>query len=285
MSQPSPIVPSPFKRLLVACAALGLAASAQAATLDTIKENSRIRIGYANETPFAFTETDGRVTGESPEIAKVIFEKMGIKQVDGVLTEWGSLIPGLRAGRFDVIAAGMYITPARCKQVIFTDPQYALPDTLLVAKGNPKNLHSYADVAGNPDVKLAIMAGTVNLAYARDSGVKDAQILQVPDTTAQLQAVRAGRADAAVGTQLTMKGLARKGGEKVEAISDFTDDPAHTGYGALAFRPEDKDLRDAVNAELKRWLGSEEHLKTVEPFGFDRSNVTEKTAAELCAQQ
>ena len=284
MSQPFN-VPRPFQRLLVACATFAVLASAQAASLDEIKENSRIRIGYANETPFAYTETDGRVTGESPEIAKIIFEKMGFKQVDGVLTEWGSLIPGLRAGRFDVIAAGMYITPARCKQVIFTDPQYALPDTLLVAQGNPKNLHSYADIAKNPDVKLAIMAGTVNLAYARDSGIKDAQILQVPDTTAQLQAVRAGRADAAVGTQLTMKGLAKKGGDKGEAIADFTDDPAHTGYGALAFRPEDKALRDAVNAEMKQWLGSEEHLKTVAPFGFDRSNVTDKTAAELCAQQ
>ncbi|MBK5000464.1 ectoine/hydroxyectoine ABC transporter substrate-binding protein EhuB [Pseudomonas sp. S31] len=284
MSQPFN-VSRPFQRLLVACATFAVLASAQAASLDEIKESSRIRIGYANETPFAYTETDGRVTGESPEIAKVIFEKMGIEQVDGVLTEWGSLIPGLRAGRFDVIAAGMYITPARCKQVIFTDPQYALPDTLLVAQGNPKNLHSYADIAKNPDVKLAIMAGTVNLAYARDSGIKDAQILQVPDTTAQLQAVRAGRADAAVGTQLTMKGLAKKGGDKVEAIADFTDDPAHTGYGALAFRPEDKALRDAVNAEMKKWLGSEEHLKTVAPFGFDRSNVTDKTAAELCAQQ
>lgn len=284
MSQPFN-VPRLLQSVLVACTTLGVLASAQAASLDEIKENSRIRIGYANETPFAYTETDGRVTGESPEIAKVIFEKMGIKQVDGVLTEWGSLIPGLRAGRFDVIAAGMYITPARCKQVIFTDPQYALPDTLLVAQGNPKNLHSYADIAKTPDVKLAIMAGTVNLAYARDSGIKDAQILQVPDTTAQLQAVRAGRADAAVGTQLTMKGLARKGGDKVEAIGDFTDDPAHTGYGALAFRPEDKDLRDAVNAQMKQWLGSEEHLKTVAPFGFDRSNVTDKTAAELCAQQ
>ncbi|MGS7252242.1 ectoine/hydroxyectoine ABC transporter substrate-binding protein EhuB [Pseudomonas anuradhapurensis] len=269
----------------MACAACAVLTSAQAASLDEIKASSHIRIGYANETPFAFTETDGRVTGESPEIAKVIFARMGIQQVDGVLTEWGSLIPGLRAGRFDVIAAGMYITPARCKQVIFTDPQYALPDTLLVAQGNPKNLHSYADIAKNPEVKLAIMAGTVNLAYARDSGVKDAQILQVPDTTAQLQAVRAGRADAAVGTQLTMKGLAKKGGDKVEAISDFSDDPAHTGYGALAFRPEDKALRDAVNAELKKWLGSEEHLQTVAPFGFDRNNVTDKTAAELCAQQ
>ena len=125
--------------------------------------------------------------------------------------------------RFDVIAAGMYITPARCKQVLFTDPQYQLPDALLTAKGNPKALHSYQDIANNPEVKLAIMAGTVNLAYARDSGVKDSQILQVPDTTAQLQAVRAGRADAAVGTQLTMKNLAAKGGEKVEAVTEFKD--------------------------------------------------------------
>lgn len=277
--------PVTLGRLFAAWAMLGLVSSAQAAnTLETIKQNSSIRVGYANETPFAFTQTDGTVTGESPEIAKIIFARMGIKQVDGVLTEWGSLIPGLRAGRFDVIAAGMYITPARCKQVLFTDPQYQLPDALLTAKGNPKNLHSYEDIARNPDVKLAIMAGTVNLAYARDSGVKDSQILQVPDTTAQLQAVRAGRADAAVGTQLTMKGLAAKGGDKVQAVTEFKDDPSHIGYGALAFRPEDKDLRDAVNAELKKWLGSEEHLKTVAPFGFDQSNVTGKTASELCAQ-
>lgn len=278
-------VPSPLRRLFVACAMFGLASSLQAATtLETLKQNSSIRIGYANESPFAYTETDGKVTGESPEIAKIIFGKMGINKIDGVLTEWGSLIPGLRAGRFDVIAAGMYITPARCKQVLFTDPQYQLPDALLVAKGNPKNLHSYEDVAKNPDVKLAIMAGTVNLQYARDSGVKESQILQVPDTTAQLQAVRAGRADAAVGTQLTMKGLAGKGGDKVQAMTEFKDDPSHIGYGALAFRPEDKDLRDAVNAELKKWLGTEDHLKAVAPFGFDKDNLTTKTAAELCGQ-
>jgi polar amino acid transport system substrate-binding protein len=275
----------PLRHLFVACALFGMTAGVQAATtLETVKANSAIRIGYANESPFAYTETNGNVTGESPEIAKIIFAKMGINKIDGVLTEWGSLIPGLRAGRFDVIAAGMYITPARCKQVLFTDPQYQLPDALLVEKGNPKKLHSYEDVAKNPDVKLAIMAGTVNLQYARDSGVKDSQILQVPDTTAQLQAVRAGRADAAVGTQLTMKGLASKGGEKVMAETDFKDDPSHIGYGALAFRPEDKDLRDAVNAELKKWLGTEDHLKTVARFGFDKDNITTKTAAELCGQ-
>ncbi|WP_028241508.1 ectoine/hydroxyectoine ABC transporter substrate-binding protein EhuB [Stutzerimonas azotifigens] len=277
----------PFRlgKLLLACTALaGMTLGlAQADTLDKIKESGSVRIGYANETPFAYTALDGSVTGESPEIVRKVFERMGIEKIEPVLTEWGSLIPGLRAGRFDLIAAGMYITPERCKQVIFTDPQYQLPDTLLVKAGNPKNLHSYEDIAKS-GAKLAIMAGTVNLAYARDGGISDDQILQVPDTAAQLQAVRSGRADAAVGTQLTMKGLAEKGGDSLEAIAEFKDDPAHTGYGALAFRPEDTALRDAINAELKGWLGSEEHLATVAPFGFDQSNVTDKTAAQLCAQ-
>ncbi|OCX91375.1 MAG: ectoine/hydroxyectoine ABC transporter substrate-binding protein EhuB [Pseudomonas sp. CO183] len=278
-------IPTRSRRLLIGCAALaslGFASITQADTLEKIKDSSSVRIGYANETPFAYTALDGSVTGESPEIVRKVFERMEIDTIKPVLTEWGSLIPGLRAGRFDLIAAGMYITPERCKQVLFTDPHYRLLDTLLVAEGNPKNLRSYEDIAGNPEVKIAIMSGTVNLGYARKAGIKDSQILQVPDTTSQLQAVRSGRADAAIGTQLTMKGLADKAGDDVEAIADFKDDPSRAGYGALAFRPQDKALRDAVNAELKQWLGSQEHLKTIEPFGFDRSNVTDKTAAELC---
>jgi polar amino acid transport system substrate-binding protein len=35
---------------------------------------------------------------------------MGIHQIEVVTTDFGSLIPGLQAGRFDVIAAGMYRT-------------------------------------------------------------------------------------------------------------------------------------------------------------------------------
>ncbi|HDG7831599.1 ectoine/hydroxyectoine ABC transporter substrate-binding protein EhuB [Klebsiella pneumoniae] len=250
--------------------------------LDKLNKTGEISIGYSNEEPFAYADASGKVTGESPEIARIIFKKLGAKKVDSVLTEWGALIPGLHAGRFDVIAAGMYITPERCKQVLFTDPQYQLGDTLLVKPGNPKKLHSYADFAKNHDLRLAVTAGTVELKYARDSGIADDQIIQVPNTTAQLQAVKAGRADAAIGTALTMKDLAKKGGSSVEATTDFVDDPLHIGYGALAFRPQDKELRDKVNAELKKWLGSEEHLRTVAPFGFDKSNITHKTAAEIC---
>ncbi|MEO6352226.1 MAG: ectoine/hydroxyectoine ABC transporter substrate-binding protein EhuB [Oxalobacteraceae bacterium] len=270
---------------LIAVAAIGLSSMASAeTTLERVQRTGEIRIGYANEAPFAYTRPDGKVTGESPEIAKVVFAKIGVKKVNAVLTEWGGLIPGLMAGRFDVIAAGMYVTPERLKAVLFTDPHYQIGDTLLVASGNPKKLNSYDSFVKNDQLKLAIMAGTAEYTYAREAGIPEAQIMQVPNTIAQLQAVRTGRANAAVGTQLTMKDLAQKGGKKVQAIADFKDDPAHTGYGALAFRKEDKDLRDAVNTALKAWVGTDEHLKTVAPFGFDRSNLTSKTVEEIAQQ-
>ena len=272
--------------LCITAAALAMQAQAASAetTLQRIQRTGEVRIGYANEAPFAYTTPDGKVTGESPEIARKIFARMGVKKVDGVLTEWGSLIPGLRAGRFDVIAAGMYITPERCKQVAFADPQYQIQDTLLVLKGNPKNLHSFGDIGKQPDLKLAVMAGAVELANSRDAGVKDAQLLQVPDTTAELQAVRTRRADAAAGTTLTMKGLAAKDADQVDAVAKFTDDPRHTGYGALAFRPEDTDLRDAVDKQLHAWLGTPDHLQTVAPFGFDKTNLTTRSVADICGK-
>lgn len=269
----------------VLLAALCVAASAYAeTTLERAQRTGEIRIGYANEVPYAYIDLQGRVTGESPEVAKAVFARLGVTKIEPVLTEWGALIPGLQARRFDVIAAGMYVTPARMQQVLFADPHYQMRDTLLVQSGNPSGLASYADIAADPALRLAIVAGTAEYDYAVGAGVHEDQILQVPNTIAQFQAVMTQRADAAVGTALTMKDMAGKSQGRLEAIADFTDDPSHIGYGALAFRKEDGDLRDAVNAVMKQWLGTDEHMATVEPFGFDRSNLTDKTLADFAAE-
>src|SRR3546814_15285441 len=95
-------------------------------TLEKAREAGFIRIGFANEAPYGFATPDGKLTGEAPEVAKAVLKKMGINEVDGVLTEFGSLIPGLKAGRFDIIAAGMFITPARCNEVAFSEPSYGI---------------------------------------------------------------------------------------------------------------------------------------------------------------
>jgi len=96
-------------------------------TLEHIQSTGVVRVGYANEAPDAYMDSAmGKVTGEAPEILRVIMQRMGVTQVEAVLTEFGSLISGLKAGRFDVIAAGMYITPARCREIGFSEPTYGI---------------------------------------------------------------------------------------------------------------------------------------------------------------
>jgi len=83
-----------FGAALVALAAFAVSVTASAeTTLERVQRTGEIRIGYANEAPFAYTLPDGRVTGESPEIARIVFGKLGVSKVHAVLTEWGGLIP------------------------------------------------------------------------------------------------------------------------------------------------------------------------------------------------
>lgn len=271
-------------------AAFGLASGeAQAqSTLERAKEEGFIRVGFANEAPYGFATADGRLTGEAPEIAKVILQRLGIEEVDGVLTEFGSLIPGLRARRFDVIAAGMFINPQRCSQVIFSEPTYGIGQAFLVKEGNPKNINTYDDVAENDDVTLAVMAGAVEMGYATDSGVPRDRITTLPDPATGLAAVQAGRADAFALTSLAIGQLVENAGEGagVERAEPFSMIAGENtkGHGAFAFRPEDEDLRDAFNEELANFIGSEEHLELVEEFGFTEAELPELTTAELCGE-
>lgn len=82
-------------------------------SLTSLQQSSTIRIGYAVEAPYAFLTTDGEVTGESPEIAKRVARQLGFNNIIWRQTEFGDLLDELEAGRIDVIAAGMFVTPVR----------------------------------------------------------------------------------------------------------------------------------------------------------------------------
>jgi len=253
-------------------------------TLEKAKAAGYIRVGFANEAPFGFATADGKLTGESPEVVKAVLNKMGIAQVDGVLTEFGSLIPGLQAGRFDIIAAGMFVNPKRCEQINFSEPTYGIGQAFLVKAGNPKGLKDYASVASTGDLKLAVMAGAVESGYAKDSGVKQAQLVVLPDQSSLVKAVQAGRADAAALTALSIADMASKN-DGVQSTEPFgtVAGKSVVGHGAVGFRKDDKDLYAAFNAELKKFIGSEEHIKLVTPFGFGKGFLPAKTTAELCS--
>ncbi|HCA26832.1 MAG TPA: ectoine/hydroxyectoine ABC transporter substrate-binding protein EhuB [Betaproteobacteria bacterium] len=271
--------------VLAAIAAISFANAALAqTTLQKIRKQGYIRIGFANEAPYSYATASGKLTGESPSVFKYVMKKLGVNEVDGVLTEWGSLIPGLKAGRFDAIVASMYITPKRCKQVIFANPTYAIGEAFIVKKGNPDGVNTFAD-AIKKDLKIAFIAGTVEVRYAKMAGLSREQWLIVPNFASGVAAVTAGRASAVALTSLTAKDLAAKD-DAIERAKPFTfthNGKSYKGEGSFAFRKEDASLRDAVNAQLAKFIGTPAHLAMIKPFGFDKSNLPDKTTAQLCA--
>lgn len=283
------------KRLQVAAAALlstvlAIPASADS-TLEKIKASGTIRLGFTNEAPFAYATPDGQLTGVVIDVLHKIFDQMGVKDFDGGLTTFGGLIPGLKAGRFDLVTSSIYIKPDRCRQVAFAEPLYVLGDGVAVKAGNPKGIHGYEDVARNPSVKLAYTVGGTGITdNAKAMGVKDDQLVPVPDDPAGYAAVRAGRVDGFANPATILETELRALGDNdMERASPFrqpaVDGKPRYGFASFAVRLEDQDLLAEINKHLAALRASPDFTAIMDKYGFTKDDMIgpDVTTAKICA--
>ncbi|MFB9274370.1 ectoine/hydroxyectoine ABC transporter substrate-binding protein EhuB [Cohnella cellulosilytica] len=265
--------------------ASGASAPPAETTLEKARREGYITVGFANERPYAYATPEGKLTGEAVEISRKILSNLGIAQMDGVLTEFGSLIPGLKADRFAMITAGMFITPERAQEVDFANPEYSIGEALAVKTGNPLNLKSYEDIQANPEAKVAVMAGAIEAEYLEKVGVADAQTVIVPDQPSAISALQSGRADAITMTGPALQAMLDSAKDDgIERVMDFVqpiiDGSDVRGYGAAVFRKEDGDFREAFNAELQKLKESGELLDILQEFGFTEQELPGDVTAE-----
>ncbi|MFE1954065.1 MULTISPECIES: ectoine/hydroxyectoine ABC transporter substrate-binding protein EhuB [Streptomyces] len=271
---------------LGAIGALGAAGCSRVPNGDTLARlqgAGTVRLGIAGEVPYGYINDAGEFTGEAVELAKVIFKRLGVDNVQPVATDFASLIPGLNTQQFDVVSAGMYINKERCQQVIFADPEYQMLDSFIVRKGNPMNLHDYADVV-KAKAKFGTGTGYAEIQYAVDAGYKESDIVILQDQVAGLNAVEAGRIDVFAGTALTTREVTKKSrkAEHTEPFAPLVDGKKHVDGGGFTFRPTDTKLRDAFNVEIHKMKKSGELFRILQPFGFTKAEMTTLTAEELC---
>ncbi len=259
---------------LISAAALSLyMRSAQDRALERIRKAGVIRIGYAVEAPYAFLTPEGKVTGQSPELARRLAQRLGIKDIQWHLSEFGALITDLKEGRIDVVAAGMFITRERGEQVSFSEPVFHVRPALLVAKGNPKRLHSYQDALADGRIRLAVLTGAVEGDALRRAGLAERQLVMVPDAQTGRVAVETGMADGLALSSPTIQWMAiREQLGRTEIARPFEatglELGGRTGFGGFAFRKEDKSLLAAWNEELMALAASPEYLDLMDDFGF-----------------
>ncbi len=296
-------ITAPRRRALLAASAVGLLAvttacssvddggngsggddTAGGGTLSELQDSGSITVGFAGEEPYSFQDDSGELTGAAVALNEAIYGELGIDTVEGTLTEWNSLIPGLNADRFDSISAGMSILPERCEEASFSEPEIMYTTAFLVPEGNPQNLTDWQS-AVDADINLAVMSGAIEAGYADET---DVQTTQVGSPQDGLDAVTSGRADAFALTGISLRALAENTDAPVEATESFVaviDGVPQVGAGATVFRDEDSELLEAYNEELASIVSDEErYMESLGPFGFTEAErpVEGLTAEMLC---
>jgi len=268
-------VPNRHALIVVACiVGGGVAQGADPALIAAMEKAGAAKIALAAAPPWATILPSGEAQGYLVDVTAELVKPFGVPKLQPIATTWDAMIPGLQAKQFDMVPAGLNITAARCQVVAFSAPISVHQDGLYLMPGNPKSLTGYDAVAKMPDIKLAVLAGSSQEAYALKRGVKAEQLVRVPDVQAGVAAVRGDRAQAFALGQFSLANPAQRG---VELVVDK--DAPLQGIG-IAFRKEDAPSRDALNAQLKTLKASGKLRELYEKkYGFPNWAQLDKTTS------
>lgn len=268
--------------------AAGGAAAAETASARILREK-KLSIGIHNRTPWGLRGPDGQATGFHPDLVRAAFAPLGVTSIEFTISDFGALIPGLVANRFDIVASGLGITPERCQVVAFSDPDLSIGDAILVNKGNPYKIHSYTDVAANPKVKIGASRGSANGRNAAQSGIPESQLLLFQNTESTVAALKAGRVDVITFSSPTVIGLLEDpnitGVERALPFKGYIKPNGRENalYSAVAFRQSDLDLRDLYNKRLIEMKADGSLAALMKKYGFsDSEKAPELTQQQIC---
>jgi polar amino acid transport system substrate-binding protein len=231
----------------------------------------KVRIAYIEEPPFYWTAEDGSVVGSDIELAQVVLEAIGVTSIEYHPTKFEEFLPGVEGKRWDVNVP-IFISAEREKRVAFSRPVWALGDGFLLPAGNPKALTSYESLAAQRDARLGTIAGTVQIGAAQSAGVRDSQIVVFRDQPEAIAALLAGKIDAFVGTAVGNRALAQAH-PGLESVAHEKRQDGKTPVGGFSFSKDNRYLLEAVNEQLRRYLGSADHRTRMAKYGITQVEI------------
>lgn len=224
--------------------------------------------------PWNMTDASGKIVGFEVDILNDVCARMKV-ECKIVAQDWDGVIPGLTAGKFDVVMDGMSITDERKKTIDFSIPYASSPVAFIANKTGPmaklSNSGKMIDLSkDDADSKaaldtlrkelkgknLGLQVSTTEATFA-DKYLKDVASVHEYKTTDEHDLdLMAGRIDVAFADTTYFLGtLAKPDAKDLAFIGPQFKGGAILGPGiGAAFRKTDKDLQDMYNKALKAAL-------------------------------
>ena len=233
--------------VLTACSAAGNNSGATGSSASTgdslaaVQSAGTLVIGTEGTyRPFSFHEGgSGELTGYDVEVIEAVAAKLGVTTTFKE-TQWDGIFAGLQAGRFDVIANQVSMTPERIAKYEFSSPYTVSTGVIVVASDN-SSITSFASLTG----KRTAQSLTSNwYTLATESG---ATVEGVEGWAQSVALVEQGRVDATVNDKLTFLDFKKTNGAAGLKIAAETTATSESGF---AFALGNTTLADAVSNAL-----------------------------------
>lgn len=252
-------------KALMIMSALGVGAALAQAEVKTI-EAGKLTVGFNGDMPMT-SYKDGKLVGTDGELLAVLAEKLGLT-VKPAQMEWSAIIQATKQGQVDIMLGSMGWTEERSKVMLLTDPIYYFSTTLLQKKEN--NYTTFADMKGKavgtvtgftpiPEMKTVEGIGAVKLYDTSDAVIRD---------------LAAGRIDMAVLDPTLVEYALLQHPEWGLHQLPLTPEPekfpimSTKYYSIMAVYPENKDLYEKINAEIKNAWDTCLNVKVMAKYGL-----------------
>ncbi len=260
----------PHKSTITLIAGIILAtASAQAQDCEpTVSEDALITPGKltmsTNPTlpPMQFVDSDGVLKGMRITLGDEVAKRLCLEP-EYIRIEFSAMIPGLQAGRWDVINTGIFWTEERAAMMQMI-PYESQAISISVPSGNPAGIAAPEDLAGKAvgveiggfeEAKIKLLDEELQA-----KGLEAINVQTFDNFATAYQALRAGQTDATVSIDSTAADYAARG-EFDRAISGMFATPV-----ALAMANEE--LANAVLGVLNDMMADGSYQALLDEYGI-----------------
>lgn len=199
--------------------------------------------------PLGFLDEKQVLTGFEIELGTEIASRMGLK------AEWkevgfSAIIPALIAKQCDAVLSQLFDKPERREVVDFINYMYS-SQSLLVAKGNPKNVKGLEDLSG---LKASVGNGTTIQSLLdeqnkkfKEAGKPEASVVVYPKDADARLALQTGQVDVYGTTLETAAFFFQTAGQ----VFDIAGEPFNKIKTGMAIRKGDTAVHDAIQAAFE----------------------------------
>src|SRR5690349_9653885 len=226
------------RTVLVTCLlVVGCGGARAGSALDRIRARGELTWGADEQggEPYVFEDAGqgGALVGFEVDLADALARALGVR-ARFVQNDWSTLIPALERGTFDVAMNGIEVTPALAARVAFSRPYYRFSERLVARRGDAR-IRDLASVAG---LRVGTLAGSLSWQLARDA---HAQAIPYEGVDEPFIDLVHGRIDAVLLDDIIVARYASRH-PTLAVVADVAE-----GSYAIAIRPRDEDLRQAID--------------------------------------